>query len=166
MKRRFFKGEKYVEMSGKRNKKKFAYIVLGTTIIIVGLTLFALQDTNNSEMIDDETRELNKLAVRLVKDFKGTDDKGSTIEEHLIRKINLLYNNEDIFNDLSTELDWSASRKLGETNKIFEVIFSLKTYREDSKFIFNINIENGEISSGNVAAKVVINTVNSISGIG
>ena len=151
-------------MIKKKYPKKLVFGVLGTAIIIVVLAIFALLSTTDSETIDDETKALHELAILSVQNFEGTDKKGSTIYETFEKRFNSFYGGIDIINDPSTKLDWSAFHKLDEPDNIFEVHYHIKTYMQDSKYIFIVNLENGEVTSGNFQAKDIIEIVNSFSG--
>tara|TARA_B100001971_G_C18065334_1_gene470155 strand:+ start:366 stop:821 length:456 start_codon:yes stop_codon:yes gene_type:complete len=151
-------------MNKERGTKKLRYGILGAAIIIMVLTIFFLLNTTDSETIDDETKALHELAILSVQNFEGTDKKGSTIYETFEKRFNSFYGGIDIINDPSTKLDWSAFHKLDEPDNIFEVHYHIKTYMQDSKYIFIVNLENGEVTSGNFEAKDIIEIVNSFSG--
>jgi|TARA_B100000315_G_C14579719_1_gene589823 hypothetical protein len=155
------------EMSRRRKTNRLVFGVLGLAIIIVVSVIFIIPSITDSATIDSETNEQNELAISLVQTFNGIDEKGGTIKELIDARINVAYFfvGENIFNLPSTKIEWSAFHKPEEPGNIFEVHFSIKTFREDTQYIFYIDLENGEITSGNVDGKEVLKSVNSRSGI-
>ena len=147
-------------MIKKKYPKKLVFGVLGTAIIIVVLAIFALLSTTDSETIDNEAKDQREVAIHLVQNFQGIDGKGSTIKESLEIRLVFLHRDNDILDDPDTKLVWAAFQKSDETDNIFEVFFHARTFLENTKYIFYIDLENGEVSSGNNEAKMILDNVN------
>ena len=138
--------------------KKRAPIYLGIIGLFMIFALPALTEKNlESLLADDSFTDNERIAVDMVKFYKGTNDKGMTILQVIEEKINDKYSDQKIFDDKDTWAEFTA--EVIDT-KNYEVVFVFNVENKQSmKYEWHVNLESGEISSTDGPSRIMLQTV-------
>ena len=142
-------------------KRSFIYL-LCAVVFVVFFVPEMMQPSELDQKIteildsDDETHAWN-----ILKSYKGTDDKGSTLGEIIIIQIENAYPSEKILKHHDTSIEISASDAHEEQGSgFYQVHFSFKTYDNDKDYFWYVNIQTDEIIPINDGARKMMNIVN------
>ena len=137
--------------------KKRAPIYLGIIGLFMIFAYPALTEKNLESLLADDSFEgKEKIAVEMVKFYKGTNDKGMTILQIIEEKINDKYSDQKIFDDEDT---WAEFTVEVVNTKNYEVVFVFSVENNQSmRYEWNVNLESGEISSTDGPARVILQT--------
>ena len=138
--------------------KKRAPIYLGIIGLFMIFAYPALTEKNLESLLADDSFEGNeRIAVEMVKFYKGTNDKGMTILQVIEEKINDRYSEQKIFDDEDTWAEFSAE---ATNTQNYEVVFVFSVENNQSmRYEWNVNIESGEISSTGGPSRIILQTV-------
>ncbi len=138
--------------------KKRAPIYLGIIGLFMIFAYPALTEKNLESLLADDSFEGNeRIAVEMVKFYKGTNDKGMTILQVIEEKINDKYSEQKIFNDEDTWAEFSAE---ATNTQNYEVVFVFSVENNQSmRYEWNVNLESGEISSTDDLSRIILQTV-------
>lgn len=138
--------------------KKRAPIYLGIIGLFMIFAYPALTEKNLESLLADDSFEgSEKIAVEMVKFYKGTNDTGMTILQVIEEKINDKYSDQKIFDDRDTWAEFTA--EVTDT-KNYEVVFVFNVENKQSmKYEWNVNLESGEISSTDGQSRIILQTV-------
>ena len=138
--------------------KKRAPIYLGIIGLFMIFALPALTEKNlESLLADDSFTDNERIAVEMVKFYKGTNDKGMTILQVIEEKINDKYSDQKIFDDEDT---WAEFTVEATNTKNYEVVFVFSVENNQSmRYEWNVNLESGEISSTDGPSRIILQTV-------
>tara|TARA_B100001971_G_C18199148_1_gene543431 strand:- start:466 stop:1383 length:918 start_codon:yes stop_codon:yes gene_type:complete len=160
-------------MSANNNSKKIAAGIVVAIIIIIGFSSLSANDNDDSKINEslpkenniEESQSIDKSdeAWNMVEAYNGKDGEGDSVITTLALLIDIAYSGEDILKNPSTEFGWISFHKTGEPDNIYEVHFTFKTYREDSEYIFYVNIVSGTVWPGNDGAEIILNTLDTFS---
>ena len=118
----------------------------------------ALTEKNLESLLADDSFEgREKIAVEMVKFYKGTNDTGMTILQVIEEKINDKYSDQKIFDD---PLTWAEFTAEVIDTKNYEVVFVFNVENKQSmKYEWHVNLESGEISSTDGPSRIILQTV-------
>jgi hypothetical protein len=138
--------------------KKRAPIYLGIIGLFMIFAYPALTEKNLESLLADDSFEGNeRIAVEMVKFYKGTNDKGMTILQVIEEKINDKYSDQKIFDDEDT---WAKFTAEATNTKNYEVVFVFSAENNQSmRYEWNVNLESGEISSTDDLSRIILQTV-------
>ena len=138
--------------------KKSAPIYLGIMGLFMIFAYPALTEKNLESLLADDSFEgREKIAVEMVKFYKGTNDKGMTILQIIEERINDEYSDQKIFDDEDTWAEFTAE---ATDTKNYEVVFVFSVENNQSmRYEWNVNLESGEISSTDRPSRVILQTV-------
>ena len=138
--------------------KKRAPIYLGIIGLFMIFAYPALTEKNLESLLADDSFEGNeRIAVEMVKFYKGTNDKGMTILQVIEEKINDKYSEQKIFNDEDTWAEFSAE---ATNTQNYEVVFVFSAENNQSmRYEWSVNLESGEISSTDGPSRIILQTV-------
>ena len=143
-------------------KRSFLYLMCAVVFVV----FFVPDMLAPSELEQKTTESLDndeeKYAWNIVKSYKGTDDKGSTLGEILLIQIENAYPNEKILEHHDTVIEISATNVQGEiADYVYQIHFSFKTYDNDRNYVWHVNIQTDEIFPINDGARKMMNIVES-----
>ena len=138
--------------------KKRAPIYLGIMGLFMIFAYPALTEKNLESLLADDSFEgREKIAVEMVKFYKGTNDKGMTILQIIEERINDKYSDQKIFDDEDT---WAEFTVEATNTKNYEVVFVFGVENNQSmRYEWNVNLESGEISSTDDPSRIILQTV-------
>ena len=138
--------------------KKRAPIYLGIIGLFMIFAYPALTEKNlESLLVDDSFEGREKIAVEMVKFYKGTNDTGMTILQVIEEKINDKYSDQKIFDDEDTWAEFTAE---ATNTKNYDVVFVFSVENNQSmRYEWNVNLESGEISSTDGPSRIILQTV-------
>ena len=138
--------------------KKRAPIYLGIMGLFMIFAYPALTEKNLESLLADDSFEgREKIAVEMVKFYKGTNDKGMTILQIIEERINDKYSDQKIFDDEDTWAEFTAE---ATDTKNYEVVFVFSVENNQSmRYEWNVNLESQEISSTDSPSRVILQIV-------
>ena len=138
--------------------KKRAPVYLGIIGLFMIFAYPALTEKNLESLLVDESFEGNeRIAVEMVKLYKGSNDTGISVLEAIEEKINDKYPDEKIFNDEDTWAEFIVE-KINE--KVYQVVFVFNVENDQSlRYEWNANIESGEIEPRDSPSKTITHLV-------
>ena len=138
--------------------KKRAPIYLGIIGLFMIFAYPALTEKNlESLLVDDSFDGNERIAVEMVKFYKGSNDEGMTILQVIEEKINDKYSDQKIFDDEDTWAEFTAE---ATNTKNYEVVFVFSVENNQSmRYEWNVNLESGEISSTDGPSRIILQTV-------
>ena len=138
--------------------KKRAPVYLGIIGLFMIFAYPALTEKNLGSLLADESFQGNeKIAVEMVKFYKGSNDTGISVLEAIEEKINDKYPDEKIFNDEDTWAEFIVE-KINE--KVYQVVFVFNVENDQSlRYEWYANIESGEIEPRDSPSKTITHLV-------
>ena len=120
----------------------------------------ALTEKNLESLLADDSFEGNeRIAVEMVKFYKGTNDTGMTILQVIEEKINDKYSDQKIFDDKDT---WAKFTAEVTDTKNYEVVFVFNVENKQSmKYEWHVNIENETIDPRDTPSRIILQIVDS-----
>ena len=99
-------------------------------------------------------------AADFVKYYNGPNKEGHRIIDALTDRIKTEYSDEKIFEhkDTKATLDVNSLDEISDGVN-YQVRFTFETYKENTEYIWNVNIETGEIDASNSDAKKITDIV-------
>ena len=141
--------------------KKRAPIYLGIIGLFMIFALPALTEKNLESLLADDSFEGNeRIAVEMVKFYKGTNDTGMTILQVIEEKINDKYSDQKIFDDPSTWAEFTAEEI--HSDRVYKVGFLFSVDNKQSmKYEWHVNIENENIDPRDTPSRIILQIVDS-----
>ncbi len=138
--------------------KKRAPVYLGIIGLFMIFAYPALTEKNLGSLLVDESFEGNeKIAVEMVKFYKGSNDTGISVLEAIEEKINDKYPDEKIFNDEDT---WAEFVVEEINEKVYQIVFVFNVENDQSlRYEWYANIESGEIEPRDSPSKTITHLV-------
>lgn len=142
-------------------KRSFIYLLCAVMFVV-----FFVPEMMQPSELDQKITEIldndnENHAWNILKSYKGTDDKGSTLGEIIMIQIENAYPSEKILKHHDTSIEISASDAYEEQGSgFYQVHFSFKTYDNDKDYFWYVNIQTDEIIPINDGARKMINIVN------
>jgi hypothetical protein len=97
-------------------------------------------------------------ALEILKNYDGPNDEGLKLIDALDEQLNSAYSDEKIFDHDETSSKLVVILKSGE-DSVFEISWSFITYRETIDYLWSVNIDSGDVTSDNAAAKTIVDIV-------
>ena len=140
--------------------KKRAPIYLGLIGLFIIFAYPALTEKNLESLLADDSFEGNeRIAVEMVKFYKGSDDSGISVMDVIEEKINDKHEGQKIFDHEKTWADFTVGA-VNNNNKVYEVVFAFNAENnEPLQYEWHVNIETGEIDPRDTPSKIIIQRV-------
>ncbi len=140
--------------------KKRAPIYLGLLGLFFLFAYPALTEKNLESLLEDDSFEGNeRLAVEMVKFYKGSNGSGISVIDVIEEKINDKHEGQKIFDDEETWADFTVEA-VNNNNKVYEVVFVFNAENnEPLQYEWHVNIETGEIDPRDTPSKIIIQRV-------
>ncbi len=140
--------------------KKRAPIYLGLLGLFFLFAYPALTEKNLESLLEDDSFEGNeRLAVEMVKFYKGSNDSGISVLDVIEEKINDKHEGQKIFDDEETWADFTVEA-VNNNNKVYDVVFVFNAENnEPLQYEWHVNIETGEIDPRDTPSKIIIQRV-------
>ena len=120
----------------------------------------ALTEKNLESLLADDSFEGNeRLALEMVKFYKGSNDSGISVIDVIEEKINDKHDGQKIFDHEKTWADFTVEA-VNNNNKVYEVVFVFNAENnEPLQYEWHVNIETGEIDPRDTPSKIIIQRV-------
>ena len=153
--------EKESDLKKFLKKRSFLYLMCAVVFVVFFVPDMIAPNELEQKTTESLDNDEEKYAWNIVKSYKGTDDKGSTLGEILLIQIENAYPNEKIFEHRDTIIEISAipGPEFEIDDGIYQVTFSFKTYDNDRDYVWNVAIQTDEIFPINDGAKKMMNIV-------
>ena len=140
--------------------KKRAPIYLGIIGLFMIFAYPALTEKNLESLLADDSFEGNeRLALEMVKFYKGSNDSGISVIDVIEEKINDKHDGQKIFDHEKTWADFTVEA-VNNNNKVYEVVFVFNAENnEPLQYEWHVNIETGEIDPRDTHSKIIIQRV-------
>ena len=140
--------------------KKRAPIYIGIIGLFMIFAYPALTEKNLESLLADDSFEGNeRLALEMVKFYKGSNDSGISVIDVIEEKINDKHDGQKIFDHEKTWADFTVEA-VNNNNKIYEVVFVFNAENnEPLQYEWHVNIETGEIDPRDTPSKIIIQRV-------
>ena len=140
--------------------KKRAPIYLGLLGLFFVFAYPAMTEKNLESLLEDDSFEGNeRLALEMVKYYKGTDGGGISVIDVIEEKINDKHEGQKIFDDEKTWADFTVE-VVNNNNKVYEVVFVFNAENnEPLQYEWHVNIETGGIDPRDTPSKIIIQRV-------
>ena len=129
-------------------------------IILTAVVIFLIPELTGSD-INDHLGILEGpegQALEILKNYDGPNDEGLKLIDALDEQLNAEYSDEKIFDHDETTSNLVVGLKPGE-DSVYEISWSFITYRETIDYLWSVDIDSGEVTSENAAAKKVVEIV-------
>ena len=112
--------------------------------------------TNDSEKLDTEEKILE-----FIKNYKGKDNKGSTLSSTFDMIAEVSYPGEKIFESPSTTVSLFAHKDFESNNfdRYWKVELEIKTYRETAYYEWVVDNETNEVYPGNEYGQEILDII-------
>ena len=140
--------------------KKRAPIYLGIIGLFMIFAYPALTEKNLESLLADDSFEGNeRIALEMVKFYKGSNDSGISVIDVIEEKINDKHEGQKIFDHEKTWADFTVEA-VNNNNKVYEVVFVFNAENnEPLQYEWHVNIETGEIDPRDTHSKIIIQRV-------
>ena len=140
--------------------KKRAPIYLGIIGLFMIFAYPALTEKNLESLLADDSFEGNeRLALEMVKFYKGSNDSGISVIDVIEEKINDKHEGQKIFDHEKTWADFTVEA-VNNNNKVYEVVFLFNAENnEPLQYEWHVNIETGEIDPRDTPSKIIVQRV-------
>jgi len=115
--------------------------------------LSPIQEPNN---YSNESENLEKQAIEIVRSYQGIDGKGENMLDVFRTAFDAVYPGQDIFLHPDTKISWRAFEDPPFSNT-YQVQLEIKTFQEDSLFIWNVNLDSKKVWSNQPGARGMLN---------
>ena len=139
--------------------KKRAPIYLGLLGLFFVFAYPAITEKNLESLLEDDSFEGNeRLALEMVKYYKGTDGGGISVLDVIEEKINDKHEGQKIFDHEKTWADFTVEEVLSD--RIYKVMFVFNAENnEPLQYEWHVNLENGNIDPRDTPSKIIIQRV-------
>ena len=139
--------------------KKRAPIYLGLLGLFFVFAYPAITEKNLESLLEDDSFEGNeRLALEMVKYYKGTDGGGISVLDVIEEKINDKHEGQKIFDDEKTWADFTVEEI--HSDRVYKVMFVFNAENnEPLQYEWHVNIETGEIDPRDTPSKIIIQRV-------
>ena len=137
--------------------KKRAPIYLGLIGLFLLFVYPSLTEKDLNSLLDDSFEGDERLALEMVKFYKGSNDSGISVLEVIEEKINDKFEGQKIFDDEKTWAEFIVEKV---NKEVYEVVFVFNAENNESiRYQWHVNIENGEIDPRDTPSKIIIQRV-------
>ena len=139
--------------------KKRAPIYLGLLGLFFVFAYPAITEKNLESLLEDDLFEGNeRLALEMVKYYKGSDGGGISVLDVIEEKINDKHEGQKIFDDEKTWADFTVEEV--HSDRVYKVMFVFNAENnEPLQYEWHVNIETGEIDPRDTPSKIIIQRV-------
>ena len=139
--------------------KKRAPIYLGLLGLFFVFAYPAITEKNLESLLEDDLFEGNeRLAVDMVKFYKGSNDSGISVLDVIEEKINDKHEGQKIFDHEKTWADFTVEEV--HSDRVYKVGFVFNAENnEPLQYEWHVNIETGEIDPRDTPSKIIIQRV-------
>ena len=139
--------------------KKRAPIYLGLLGLFFVFAYPAITEKNLESLLEDDSFEGNeRLALEMVKYYKGSDGGGISVLDVIEEKINDKHEGQKIFDDEKTWADFTVEEV--HSDRVYKVMFVFNAENnEPLQYEWHVNIETGEIDPRDTPSKIIIQRV-------
>ena len=139
--------------------KKRAPRYLGLLGLFFVFAYPAITEKNLESLLEDDSFEGNeRLALEMVKYYKGTDGGGISVLDVIEEKINDKHEGQKIFDHEKTWADFTVEEVLSD--RIYKVMFVFNAENnEPIQYEWHVNLENGTIDPKDTPSKIIIQRV-------
>ena len=138
--------------------KKRAPIYLGLIGLFLLFVYPAMTEKNLDSLLDDSFEGNERLAVEMVKYYKGTDGGGISVLDVIEEKINDKHEGQKIFDDEKTWADFTVEEV--HSDRVYKVMFVFNAENnEPLQYEWHVNLENGNIDPRDTPSKIIIQRV-------
>ena len=139
--------------------KKRAPIYLGLLGLFFVFAYPAITEKNLESLLEDDSFEGNeRLALEMVKYYKGSDGGGISVLEVIEEKINDKHEGQKIFDDEKTWADFTVEEV--HSDRVYKVMFVFNAENnEPLQYEWHVNLENGNIDPRDTPSKIIIQRV-------
>ena len=135
--------------------KKRAPIYLGLIGLFAIFVVPALTEKNLENSLPSFDG-MDQQAVDLLKSYKGENQRGMTVLEVLSDQISSKHTDENIYEDDGTRIELFVSN---ENQPIYKISLYFESYKEKMEYVWNVNIDSGEVKAISSDAKHVSDIV-------
>jgi len=135
---------------------KIIFPIIGSAIIIIIGSIFVSSPIQEPDNYSNESENLEKQAIEIVRSYQGIDGKGENMLDALRTAFNAVYLDEDIFLHPGTKIYWRAFKDPPFSNT-YQVQLEIKTFQEDSLFIWKVNLDSKKVWSNQQGARGMLN---------
>ena len=138
--------------------KKRAPIYLGLLGLFFVFAYPAMTEKNLESLLEDDLFEGNeRLALEMVKFYKGSNDSGISVMDVIEEKINDKHEGQKIFDHEKT---WAKFIVEKVNKKVYNVEFVFNAENNESlQYEWDVNIETGELDPRDTPSKIIIQRV-------
>ena len=139
--------------------KKRAPIYLGLLGLFFVFAYPAITEKNLESLLEDDSFEGNeRLALEMVKYYKGSDGGGISVLDVIEEKINDKHEGQKIFDDEKTWADFTVEEV--HSDRVYKVGFVFNAENnEPLQYEWHVNIETGNIDPRDTPSKIIIQRV-------
>ena len=139
--------------------KKRAPIYLGLLGLFFVFAYPAITEKNLESLLEDDSFEGNeRLALEMVKYYKGSDGGGISVLDVIEEKINDKHEGQKIFDDEKTWADFTVEEV--HSDRVYKVMFVFNAENnEPLQYEWHVNIETGNIDPRDTPSKIIIQRV-------
>ena len=139
--------------------KKRAPIYLGLLGLFFVFAYPAITEKNLESLLEDDSFEGNeRLALEMVKYYKGSDGGGISVLDVIEEKINDKHEGQKIFDDEKTWADFTVEEV--HSDRVYKVMFVFNAENnEPLQYEWHVNLENGNIDPRDTPSKIIIQRV-------
>ena len=139
--------------------KKRAPIYLGLLGLFFVFAYPAITEKNLESLLEDDSFEGNeRLALEMVKYYKGTDGGGISVLDVIEEKINDKHEGQKIFDHEKTWADFTVEEV--HSDRVYKVMFVFNAENnEPLQYEWHVNLENGTIDPKDTPSKIIIQRV-------
>ncbi len=134
---------------------KIIFPIIGSAIIIIIGSIFVSSTIQEPDNYSNESENLEKQAIEIVRSYQGIDVKGENMLDALRTAFNAVYLDQDIFLRPDTKISWRAFEDPPFSNT-YQVQLEIKTTQEDSLFIWNVNLDSKKVWSNQPGARAML----------
>ena len=136
---------------------KIIFPIIGL-VAIIGI-VFALNPIQESD--DNQSENLEKQAIEIVKSYKGIDGKGESMLSAFRTAFDEVYPGQNVFQNPGTNISWSAVKDSLFSNT-YQVHLEIKTSQENSLFIWKVDLDSEKVWSNQKGAQGMLNLIDHI----
>ena len=147
-------------------KRSFLYLMCAVVFVVFFVPDMIAPSDLEKRLVENLGSDEQNIAWNIIKSYKGSDDSGYNLFDTIITQTENAYPNEKILKHNDTILEISvlpileiSYKEQVQNTGIFEVNFTVTTYNDVRKYIWNVNIETEEIVPISDGARKMLNIV-------
>ena len=132
-------------------------IALSITVVFFGLLKFEILEFP----LEEKEPRFDVEAWDLVTSYNGDEEEGETILDIMKVISEETYPDPDVLLNTDAFVEWRSFKEPSRGNDVYQVDFFIDTVKEVRKYVWYVDKNTGEVSSGNDAAQELLDQVNS-----